>query len=211
MKLIATGAGDDADRAARSQVRARIERRTADLELLNRFVGNVRRRGADVLVGDVHAVNLDARRTPHAPADGDADHLVLGRVEIAPVAHLHARFELRQVEEVAPVERQILYRLGRDHAVNRRTRRVDGSLGARGRDFHYLLLRADLQRDRKWRHGPDFDVDVFGDVFVESGLLDRDGVGPGLQVLDVEIAALIGRSRDLGAGPVIFDDHPRAR
>src|SRR5262245_12400748 len=112
MKLIAAGASDDVDRAARSQVRARIERRTADLELLNRFVGNVRRCGADVLISDVYAIHLDARRTPHAPADGDAGELVLGRVEIATVAHLHARLELRQVEEVAPVERQILDRLG---------------------------------------------------------------------------------------------------
>src|SRR5262245_63402938 len=99
----------------------------------------------------------------------------------------------------------MLDRLGRDHAVNRRTRRVDGSLGAGGRDFHYLLLRADLQRDGQGRHGADFDVDVFGDVFVESGLKDRDGVGAGLQVLDVEIDTLIGSGGDVGAGSVIFD------
>src|SRR5262249_46041821 len=69
MNLVAASAGDDVDRAARSQVGARIERRTADLELLDRLVGDVRRSGAYRLVGDVHAVDLDARRTPHASAD----------------------------------------------------------------------------------------------------------------------------------------------
>src|SRR5262249_34136173 len=77
MKLIAAAAGDDIDRAARGQIGARIERGTADLELLNRFGRDVCRGGADVLIGDVHAINLDASRTPLTSTDRDADELVL--------------------------------------------------------------------------------------------------------------------------------------
>ncbi len=108
MKMVATAAGHDIDCAGRSYVGADIQRGLLNAEFRDGFVGNIGHRRADGFVGDVHAIHLNAGHAAAAATDGNARKLVLGGIEGAAVHDLHARFLLRQVKEVAAIERKRL-------------------------------------------------------------------------------------------------------
>ena len=99
--------------------------------------------GADGFVRNVRAIHLNARRAAKAPAHRDGLIADLGRVEVGSILNLHARLKLRQIKEVAPVDRQILD-LGRgQNALHRRLFRVDA--GRSGLNLDGRALRAYLQ------------------------------------------------------------------
>ena len=61
---------------------------------------------------NVRAIHLNARRASEAPAKRDGLIADLGRVEVGSILDLHTRLKLRQIEEVATVDRQT-FDLGR--------------------------------------------------------------------------------------------------
>src|SRR3984893_4589763 len=61
VNLVATSSGDDVDRARGRNAVCRIESRLGNLKFLDRFLGQVRRRGGYRVVGHIHTVDLNPR------------------------------------------------------------------------------------------------------------------------------------------------------
>ncbi len=126
-----------------TQIVGQIHGRLRDLKFLNGARRNVAGGRAYGLVGNVGAVHLDAGRTSEAPADGDRLIADLGGIEVGAVLDLHAGFELGEIQEVAPVDRQALNLVGRQHAFHRCGLGVHGDRA--GLDVHRGRFGADLQ------------------------------------------------------------------
>src|SRR5262249_32248283 len=99
-----------------SDVIRKVQRRLAQLELLQRAIGNVGRRGANRFVADIHAVHVDARSTAEAPSEGNRGIANFGGIKVLTVLNLDARLQLRQVQEVAPIDWEVFDLLRRQHA-----------------------------------------------------------------------------------------------
>ena len=93
--------------AGRRQIGGNIETGLADLEFVDRAGWYVGGRGAHGFVADINAVNVDAGGAAEAAAERDRRVASLGRVKVLTVLNLNAGLELREVEEVAPVDRQV--------------------------------------------------------------------------------------------------------
>src|SRR5271166_4870267 len=170
MKLVAAGSGDYIHRARGSQIVREIEVRLAELKFLDAAGRNVSSSRSDRFIGDVDAVHRNARRAPEASAEGNGRIADLGRIEVGAVLNLHARLELCEVQEVAPVDGQIVDLLGADHALHNRLLRVDADRAAC--DFYHFGGRtkfdletpvrrsADLNRQAEIRDPKPFGLDT---------------------------------------------------
>ena len=170
---IGAAAADNVDRSGRGDGGGDVQVRLRNLKLLDRVLGDVLGSGADVLIGDIQTVERDARRTAEAAAEGDGEEAVLGGVEVGAVLDLHARLELGEIEEVAPVDGQRLNLFLGQHAGDLGLLSVDTD--GIGGDFHALGSAAHAQLDIAV--GGDADGDVHG-LFRggESVRHDTDGV-----------------------------------
>ena len=79
-----------------------------------------------MLVDRIDAVNGDARFAAVAAADRDAGVAALGGVERTAFLNLDAGLQLRELEVIASVERQLLDLFEVDDAADRGLRGVDG-------------------------------------------------------------------------------------
>src|SRR3989442_11387725 len=107
MNIIAPRARGPVARARRGQLCRKVVARLGQLELLDGARRNVHRSRTGYLIRNVDAVHLDSSRAAETPAKGDGGIAVF-TAEIRPVLDLNARFQLRQIEEIAAVDRQAL-------------------------------------------------------------------------------------------------------
>src|SRR5580704_2295366 len=131
VKVIGSGAGGDVDGTGGGKLVRKIKSGLADLKFVNRAGGNIFRGGADCFVTDVHAVHFDARGASEAAADGDRGETHFGGIEIGAILNLHAGFQLRQVQKVSPVDREVFDLLLVQDALDARLLGIDcdGLLG----------------------------------------------------------------------------------
>src|SRR5208337_179586 len=132
---------------------------------------------------------LDAGRAAEASAKGNGLVADLGRIEVASILNLHARLKLRQIEEVAAIDRQILDLGCGQNALHRRLLRVYASRSGLDRDRRGLRANlqlevdgavvADLHRNRGLRCGKPFCLSA--DCVVAhgdgTGVVEPTGVG----------------------------------
>jgi hypothetical protein len=168
----------DVHGAGGSEFGGQVQAGLADLKFLDGADGNILRGRSDRLVGNVEPVDFYARGAAKSPAEGDRGKTLLGGIEISAVLNLYAGFELRQVQEISPVNRQVFdLRAGNDS--------LDGGLvgvhGYRGTlDGDNGSFGADLQRDIC---GCDVS-DLYGDGLLDgakTGGFDAHEVFPGNQ------------------------------
>ena len=103
-QLIGAGLRDHVDHRRRRAAGFRGEAVGRDLELLHRLLRDVLERPADDVVVVVGAVDHDVAAAADLPGRRDHDAVRLGRVEVG--GRRVAGHQQRQLEEVAPVERQ---------------------------------------------------------------------------------------------------------
>ena len=196
MVAVGSGAGGDVHRAGRSELVRKIERGLADLKFVDRAGRNIFGGGADGFVADVHAVHFDARGASEAAADGNRREADFGGIEIGAILNLHARFELREIEEVAAVHRQVFDLFLVQDALHAGLFGIDSYrlLG----DGDYGIGLAHLQAD--------VDAGNFADPYddallhrLESGSFDADGI-----ISRDQCAGIVGA----GGGSGDVDDWP---
>ena len=122
---------------------------------------------------------------------------------------LHARMQFQQILKVASLYRQLLDRLIRKHAIQRRIRGVGER--AFSTDLHDLGDGSSLQLEIDARVSRHFESELRADGLLESRSLGRDGIHPGLKI-GRDILSRVGRhqlaayfrpdigDRDFGAG-----------
>src|SRR5580658_1161263 len=108
VEAVGSGLGDHVDRARRSQFIRKIKAGLCQLEFGNGAGRDALCRCADVFVAHIHAVNFDARRAAKPAAERDRGKSGLGGVEVSAVLNLHAGLELGEVQEVPPVDGQVI-------------------------------------------------------------------------------------------------------
>ena len=79
-----------------------------ELEFRDGAGRNIGRGRAYGFVAHVHPIHIYAGRAAEAATECDRRVAGLRWVEVLPVLDLHARLKLRQVEEVSPINRQVL-------------------------------------------------------------------------------------------------------
>src|SRR5260221_1794025 len=109
----------DVHRSGRGQFIRQIKAGLTELELLNGTRRNVLGRCTHGFVGYVDSIHLDARAASESAAEGNRRIPNLGRVEVGAVLNLHSGFELREVEEVTAIYRQVLDLAGGEHSLHR--------------------------------------------------------------------------------------------
>ena len=82
------------------------------------------RGGANVFVANIDTVNLDASGPSESATERNGRETVFRGIESSAVLDLNSRLKLRQVEEVAPIDRKVLDLLGREHTLDRGLFRV---------------------------------------------------------------------------------------
>src|SRR5207247_11386223 len=88
--VVAATPRDNVYAAGSAQARGHVGRRRGQLKLLNRLLGDIDQRGADMLVDRIHTIDRDARFSSLASADRDAGVARLGGIEGAAFLNLHA-------------------------------------------------------------------------------------------------------------------------
>ena len=119
MKVFAAGTRHDIDRPVRSQAGRGIEVDGRDLKLLHRLLRYLQARTDESNQVDIrtihgHACVSDAGGGCKASAQRWHEDAVVRATDRVG----HARFQLGQIKEVSPVERQILNLLAADHAAH---------------------------------------------------------------------------------------------
>src|SRR6185437_14867460 len=92
--------------------------------------------GAYGFIADVDTIDFNAGGTPETATEGNRGKAVFGRIKVSAILYLHARLELCQVKEVAPVNGQIFNLLGSEHSLNCSLLGVDRNSSAG--HFHHL-------------------------------------------------------------------------
>ena len=143
MKVVASRARCDVDRAGGSQLRREVQTGLAELEFLDSALGNVNGGRAEYLVGNVNAVHFDSSGAAETSAEGDGREPVLAVTEVRAVLDLDARFQLCKVQEIAAIDGKVLNLLRIQHTLHGGLFGVHPQFGAL--DFDYPSLRPDLQ------------------------------------------------------------------
>ena len=131
------------DRARRRQLVRKIQARLAELKFLNATRRNIHRRRSHRFIRYVDAIHFNARRPPEPPAERNRRIPCLRRIEVLPILNLHARLQLRQVQKVTPVHRQVLDLLRAQHSLHDRLLCVH--LHRRALHLDHLTFLSDLQ------------------------------------------------------------------
>ncbi len=119
VQRVRAGLRGDVYRSGRSHILREIQGGLADLEFVDRAGRNVRGGRAHSLVADVHAIHVDARRAAEAAAERNRGVTAFGGIEVLSVLNLDAGFELREIKEVASIDRKVLDLRGGEHALHR--------------------------------------------------------------------------------------------
>src|ERR1019366_1427967 len=125
------------DRSGSRQFRRKIHARLAKLEFLDAAGGDVRSGRAEYLVRDVDAINFNPSSAAETATEGDGGIAVL--TEVRSVLDLDARLQLCQVQEIAPIDWQVINLVGIQDALHARLFRVDPHGGALHIDNLILL------------------------------------------------------------------------
>ncbi len=161
-----------------------------------------------MLVDGVDAVNRDARLAAVAAADGDAGVAALRGIERASFLDLDAGLQLRQLEIVASVQRQLVDLFQIDDAADRHLRRIDGD--AARLDFDFLAEGLDRHGGVDARRLSDGDDQLRRDEVREALMDDGQHVLTGLQRGDHEEALIVRRRHAIATGRDRRGRHRRA-
>src|SRR5579872_241600 len=136
--------------ARRRQFGGKIERRPADVELLNRAHRNVLCSRSYRFVADVQAVNFNSGCTPKHPINRNRTVSRLGRVKRRAVLHLNTRFKLRKIKEVPPVHWKVIDLFAAQYSLHRCLLSINRNGGALYLDHGGLLteFKLDVTRSR---------------------------------------------------------------
>src|SRR5580693_5640497 len=118
VEIVRSGARGDVDSTRRCELVRKVERRLAYAEFLNGACGNIFCGRAHRLVADVHTVHGNSRGAPKSAAERNRGEADFGGIEVRAVLHLNAGFELREVEEVASVDREVFDLLFAEHTLH---------------------------------------------------------------------------------------------
>ena len=129
VNVVGARASDHVNGASRGQLGGEIETGLANLEFTNGNLRNVLRGGADGFVADVHAVHLNASGAAEVARERDGRETVFCGIEVGAILNLYAGLELREVEEVAAIDRQRFDLLTGEHTLNGGLFFVDGNGG----------------------------------------------------------------------------------
>ena len=147
MKIVRAGLRGNVHRAGRGEVVRKIQAGLSELKFGDRAGRNARGGGADVFIADVHSIHRDSRAAAESPAERNRGKPSLRRIEVAAILNLDARLELREIEEVASIHRQILNLLSGQAARHLSLVRIDAhSLAAH---FNNCAGSAELELDRR--------------------------------------------------------------
>ena len=128
------------------------------------------------LIRDVEPIHGDAGGAALLAAQRQAGDLAFGRIDIPAILHLHAGFKLSEVEEIAPIQRQVANQALSDDPFQAR---LGGAYGDCVR-FHVDCLGrgSDFQAQVAGRDAPDLDQEIQNGG-LEAACLHLDLVGSG--------------------------------
>ena len=197
MELVAPAPRNHVHRAHARNSGRQIEVNRRKLKLLHHFLAEVHPAAALNRIANVPAIHRDRRLVRIAPQHRNRKQRVVLRR--APGSHRHSRLQKRQIQKTAPVQRQFLNLLPRDHPFNG----VPLVFHLRGGRFHrhdvFALpyLQMQIHRGR----GPYFD-DRFPQNRPEPAHRAADFIYPGRQCSHVE--APVRSAGDAAAQAGIF-------
>jgi len=192
VEIIGAGVGGDQHLTGRGQLARGILRGVVDLELADGILRDVEDRRADILIGDVLAIEQDTGGAAGEAVDGQRRISGLGRIEAVAVLQHHARLKLRQIEEVAAIDRKCVDLFGADDARDASLIRVDLHIAGLDNNLLRRLAQTELEAARGRRTGTNIGVH---DKFLEARGRHRDLIGSRIQRTDAVKTCRVGSQR----------------
>lgn len=107
MKIVAAGPRYDIDRPDAGHTGVQVEIEGRDLKFLDCLLGKILSRAAGDPIVDTGSVHSDPGQRPAHPGDRDASEAIGAAARVGDVCYLDARFQCRQLQKAAPVQRQV--------------------------------------------------------------------------------------------------------